>query len=345
MSNRENSMRAVLKKPLVWLSVVLLAGVFGRIYSRSRTVLGAEGGGVRTVAITQIVEHLSLDQERAGILEVLDEAGFIDGKNLKLVYQNAQGSPVTSTQIAQNLVSMQPDVIVAISTPSAQSVLSALRGQVIPVVFTAVSDPVSARLVPSLLHPGPGITGVTDLLSPESQLQFVRRWIPQLKNLGVIYNPGESNSAALLKGLEAVARSSAIHLVPATAGRSGEVVAAAQSLVGRVDAIYVPNDNTAVSAIESIVHVGVKNKLPVFAGDMGSVVRGAIGMAGYNRKKLGRVAGEKVVQILRQGMQQEMPIAAQHPVEMTLNREAAARMGARIPADLPPNVQWLGGAK
>ena len=217
-----------------------------------------------TVAMTQIVEHPALDQEREGILLALREAGYIEGKNLKIIYQNAQGSGVTSTQIAQKLVSLRPHVIVAISTPSAQAVLSAIGGSQVPLVFTAVTDPISARLVKSLSHPGLGVTGVSDSLSSMTQLKFVQRFLPDLKNLGIIYNPGESNSSSAYQDLLAKASLLQIHLVPATASRTSEVVAAAQSLIGRVDAIYIPNDNTAVSAIESIVRVGISQRLPVF---------------------------------------------------------------------------------
>jgi putative ABC transport system substrate-binding protein len=294
-----------------------------------------------TVAITQIVEHPSLDQERAGLLLALHEAGYVEGQNLKIIYQNAQGSSVTATQIAQKLVSLNPDVIVTISTPSAQSVLAAIGGRKIPLVFTAVTDPIGARLVKNLNHPGSGVTGVSDYLTPEPQLKLVKRLIPNIKNLGIIYNPGETNSGTLYQELQGAAPAFKIHLVAATASRTSEVAAAAQSLEGRVDAIYIPNDNTAVSAIESIVRVGIDRKLPVFAGDIGSVLRGAVGVAGYDRTVLGRLAGEKVIQILKNGYAQELSIASQHPIAITLNPSAAMKMGLELPNDLSSDIQWI----
>ena len=294
-----------------------------------------------TVAISQIVEHASLDQEREGLLLALKDAGYVEGKNLKIIYQNAQGSTVTATQIAQKQVSLNPNVIVAISTPSAQSVLAAIGDRKIPLVFTAVTDPVQARLVKDLKHPGKGVTGVSDYLTPESQLSFVKKLVPDLKNLGIIYNPGETNSGASYKELLGAAPAFGVRLIAATASRTSEVAAAAKSLVGRVEAIYIPTDNTAVSAIESIVRVGVEHKIPILAGDIGSALHGAVGVAGYNRRLLGKLAGEKVVQLLRNGSSHELSIERHHPVEITINRAAAIKMGVQIPNDIATNIKWV----
>jgi putative ABC transport system substrate-binding protein len=297
-----------------------------------------------TIAITQIVEHPSLDQEREGILNALHEAGYINGKNLKIIYQNAQGNSITATQIAQKFVSLNPNVIVAISTPSAQSVLAAMGTNRIPFVFSAVTDPIKARLVKSLDHPGLGITGISDYLTPEPQLKFVQRLIPNLRKLGIIYNPGETNSGILYQELQNTAPSLNIQLIAATANRTSEVAPAAQSLVGRVDAIYIPNDNTAVSACDSIVRIGIDHKLPVFAGDVGSVLRGAVGAIGYNRKLLGRAAGEKVVEILKNGTTQEIPVKGQHAIEITFNRSGAKQMGVSLSPE-SSDIKWIGENK
>lgn len=293
------------------------------------------------VAITQIVEHPSLDLEREGILTALSEAGYTEGKNLKVIYQNAQGSSVTATQIAQKLISLHPDVIVALSTPSAQSALSAIGKNKIPLVFTAVTDPVEAKLVKDLDRPGLGLTGVSDYMPPEPQLKLVQRFAPNTKKLGIIYNPGEANSGTLYRELQKAAPGLGLTLVTATASRTGEVAAAAQSLMGRVDAIYVPTDNTAVSAIQSIVQVGIKNHIPVFAGDIGSVMNGAAGAVGYNRSVLGKAAGAKVVQFLKQGFNQEISIQDEYPIEITLNRSSVEKMGLQVPAELDPDIHWL----
>jgi putative ABC transport system substrate-binding protein len=294
-----------------------------------------------TVAISQIVDHGALNEERIGILSALKDAGYEEGKNLKLIYQNAQGSLVTATQIARSQVAAHPDVLVAISTPSAQSVLAALGGQDIPMVFTAVSDPLGARLVENL-NGNSRVTGVSDHLPPHSQLELVRTFHPTLKALGVIYNLGETNSVSSVHELEKAALSMGISLVLSSASRTVDVAAAAQKLVGKVEAIYVPNDNTAISAIEAILQVGIQNRLPVYTGDRGSVVRGAIATAGYSRLKQGREAGERVVRLLKGERASSMPISMTHPLEILVNPSGAQKMGVGIPVNLPKNVLQVG---
>ena len=288
------------------------------------------------VALTQIVEHPSLDLERQGLLSVLKESGYEEGKNLELIYQNAQGNLVTATQIATRLVGLEPSVLVAISTPSAQAAVASRGKAKIPLVFTAVSDPSGAKLTQS------GVTGVSDSLPAESQLGLVKKFIPKIKNLGVIYNAGEANSVAAVRDLKKQADLEKITLVSAIAIRSSEVLSAAQSLVGKVEAIYVPNDNTAVSSIEIVLQVGTQNRIPIFAGDIGSVMKGAVAMAGYNRTELGREAGRKVVQILNGMDPEQIPITQTHAIEITVNPKAAEKMGVQVPLNLPENTQIVG---
>jgi putative ABC transport system substrate-binding protein len=280
------------------------------------------------VAITQIQEHPALNLEREGILEALKEAGYVEGKNLKIIYQNSQGNVVLAAQGAQKLISLNPNVIVAISTPSAQAALSAIGEKNIPLIFSAVTDPIGARLISGSHRK---VTGVTDYLPPEPQLKLLKDLVPQVKKVGVIYNPGESNSVKLYQELKKAAPKFSIELIPVTATRTSEVATAAQSLVGRVNALYIPNDNTAVTAMESIVQVGIKNQLPVFAGDIGSLQRGAVAVAGYNRKQMGIKAGKQVVEILKGKSPSEIQIENQHIIEITLNRDSATRMGLQLP--------------
>ncbi|MDQ2694401.1 MAG: ABC transporter substrate-binding protein, partial [Pseudomonadota bacterium] len=206
---------------------------------------------VARVAITQIVEHPSLDAARRGIADGLREAGFTEGDNLELTWQSAQGNPATAVQIARTFAGDAPDVIVAIATPAAQAAAAATRD--IPVVFSAVSDPVGARLVRDPAHPGGNVTGVSDLSPIAAQLDLIREITPAVKTLGVVYNPGEANSVTLVGMVKALAPERGLRIVEAAAPRSGEVLTAARSLAGRADAIYVPLDNTVASALEGVI--------------------------------------------------------------------------------------------
>ncbi|HMG51260.1 MAG TPA: ABC transporter substrate-binding protein, partial [Inquilinus sp.] len=195
-----------------------------------------------TVAVTQIVEHPALDAARDGIKKALEEAGYKDGDNLVFLSESAQGNPATAAQIAQKYVGENPTVIVPIATPSAQAVVAATQD--IPVVFTAVTDPLGAQLIKNLEHPGGNVTGISDLSPLADHLNLIKEIVPGVKKIGVPYNPGEANSAALLAALQKMAPEWKVEIVEAPASKSADVQAAAQSLVGKVDVIYVPTDNT-----------------------------------------------------------------------------------------------------
>jgi putative ABC transport system substrate-binding protein len=281
------------------------------------------------VAVTAIVEHPALDAARNGIKEALAEAGFVDGQNLTFTYESAQGNPATAAQIARKLVGEAPDVIVPISTPSAQAVVGATRD--IPIVFTAVTDPLGAKLVTDLMKPGGNVTGMSDLSPIGKHLDLVKEIVPGVRRLGVIYNPGEANSLTLLELLKAEAPARGIAIEEAPATRSADVLPAAQSLVGKVDAIYVPTDNTVVTALEAIVQVGTQNRLPVLAGDTDSVPRGAIAALGFNYGDVGRQTGRIVARVLKGEKPGDIPVEGVEITELFVNPKAAEAMGVTLP--------------
>jgi putative tryptophan/tyrosine transport system substrate-binding protein len=284
---------------------------------------------VKTVAVTAIVEHPALDAARDGIKEELAAAGYEQGRNLDFRFESAQGNPATAAQIARKFVGEAPDVIVPISTPSAQAVVGATSD--IPVVFTAVTDPVGAKLVTSLERPGGNVTGMSDLSPIGLHLDLIKEIAPDTSRLGVIYNPGEANSVTLLDLIRQEAPARGLEVVEAAAPRSADVLPAAQSLVGDVDAIYVPTDNTVVTALEAIVRVGTDNQLPVFAGDTDSVPRGAIAAIGFNYHDLGRQTGKIVVHVLEGTSPGDIPVEGVQITELYVNPGAARAMGVSIP--------------
>jgi putative tryptophan/tyrosine transport system substrate-binding protein len=225
-----------------------------------------------------------------------------------------------------------PAVIVPISTPSAQAVVGATKD--IPVVFTAVTDPVGAKLVRDLKHPGGNVTGMSDLSPIAKHLDLVKEILPAAKTLGVIYNPGEANSLTLVDLLRKEAPARGLKILEAPAPRSADVLPAAQSLVGNVDAIYVPTDNTVVTALEAIVKVGRQNRLPVIAGDTDSVPRGAIAALGFNYGDVGRQTGRIVVRVLKGEQPGEIPVEGVELTELFVNPAAAKAMGVTLPEAL-----------
>lgn len=287
----------------------------------------------KSVAVTQIVEHPALDAAREGVRDALAVAGHNVGESLDWTFESAQGSPATAAQIANKFVGARPDVIVAIATPSAQAVAAKTRD--IPVVFSAVTDPVGAKLVAQAEKPGGNVTGVSDLTPVGLHLQMIRDAIPEADRVGVVFNPGEANSAVLVDLLKQEAALRGWTVVEAPAPRSADVKAAAERLVGAVDAIYVPTDNTVVSAFESVVTVGEQAKLPVFAADTDSVERGAIAALGFDYYQVGYKTGEIVAQILGGAAPGEIDVqyADDGMMSLAINEEAAARMGLELPED------------
>ncbi len=281
------------------------------------------------VEVTAIVQHPALDAARDGVKAALAEAGFKEGDNLKFVYQSAQGNPATAAQIARQFVGENPDVIVPISTPSAQAVVSATRD--IPVVFTAVSDPVGAQLVKSMEKPGGNVTGISDMSPVAEHIKLIREIMPNIKKLGYLYNPGETNSVSLLKALKAAAAKDNIEIVEFTATKSADVKSAAEALVGRADAMYIPTDNTVVSALESAVGVADESKLPLFTADTDSVKRGALAALGFNYFDVGKQTGEVVVRILKGEKPGDIPVEIAKGTNLVVNLDAAKKMGVTIP--------------
>jgi putative ABC transport system substrate-binding protein len=286
----------------------------------------------KTVAITQIVEHPALDAVYQGIKDQLAEQGYKEGENLTILHESAQGNAAIASQIARKFVGENPDVIVAIATPSAQTVAAATKN--IPVVFSAVTDPVGAKLVRSLEAPGGNITGVSDMLPIEKHIDLLQRVMPEAKRIGTVYNPGEANAVSLVNLLDERLAARGLTLVKAAATKTSEVLGAARSLVGDVDAIYLTTDNTVISAAEAVISVGERAKIPVFAADTATVERGAVAALGFNYYEHGRQTGQMVYRILQGAGTADMPVETMDTLDLFVNPDAAERMGITLSDDL-----------
>jgi putative ABC transport system substrate-binding protein len=284
------------------------------------------------VAITAIVEHPALDAVREGLKAGLAGHGFREGVEARYTFQSAQGAQGTAVQIARGFAGANPAVIVAISTPSAQSVAAATR--TIPVVFSAVTDPVGAKLVASGERPGGNVTGVSDMAPVAEQLALVKAILPKATRLGVLYNPGEANAVSILALVRREAARLGLSIVEATVTKSADAQSAARSLLGRADAVYVPTDNTVVSALEAVVAVCEAAKLPLFSGDTDSVARGAVASVGLNYRNVGLETAKVVARVLRGEKPADIPVANAAGTDLHLNRKAAAATGVELPADL-----------
>lgn len=295
-------------------------------------VAGVLQADPRVVAVTQIVEHPALDAVYQGVKDELTAEGYAEGTDVTYEHESAQANTAVAAQIARKFVGDQPDVIVAIATPSAQTVAAAARD--IPVVFSAVTDPVGAKLVKSMEHPGSNITGVSDMLPLDKHLDMVQRVVPDAKTIGTVYNPGEANAVALVNDLDERLKARGLKLVKAAATKTSEVLGAARSLVGKVDAIYLTTDNTVISAAEAVISVGERAKIPVFAADTATVSRGAVAALGFDYYDVGRQTGKLVGRVLKGENPGDIPVGGVETLSLYVNPGAAKRMGIELKPDV-----------
>lgn len=288
----------------------------------------ATAAEVKSVAVTAIVEHPALDSARDGILDALNEAGYKQGENLKWQYQSAQGNTGTAAQIARKFIGDKADVLVGIATPTAQALVAGTRQ--IPVVFTAVTDPVQAQLTPSREASGTNVTGVSDVLELDKQIELIKEIVPEVKKIGMVYNPGEANSVAVVEAFKKLLPEHGLELVEAAAPRTVDVRNAALSLAGKVDVIYTNTDNNVVSAYEALAKVGNDTKTPLIASDTDSVKRGAIAALGVDYRDLGQQTGRIVVRILNGEAPGSIAPQTSENLQLFINVTAAEKQGVLL---------------
>ena len=302
---------------------------------------GCSGGGestssesVKKVGITQLVEHPSLDQTKEGFIKALEDNGYKDGENIEIDYQNAQNDNPTSQTIASNFVNDKKDLIYAISTPSAQAAFNAT--QEIPVLFTAVTDPIEAGLVKSLDNKeGGNVSGTSDFLSIDKTMSLVEKLTPQAKKIAVIYSTSEVNSKVQVDSLKEYAKTKGWEVIEKGISASSEVNQAITSIVGKADVLYVPTDNLVVSSMPIIAKVANENKLPIIASDEGSVTSGALACGGVDYYQLGYKTGEMAVQILKGEKQpSDLKVETMDEPVITMNEDTMKTLGIEKPADI-----------
>ncbi|TWG80428.1 putative ABC transport system substrate-binding protein [Cupriavidus gilardii J11] len=286
----------------------------------------------QSVKVLSIVDHPALDAIRDGVRAELKSAGYDADKNLKWEYQSAQGNTGTAAQIARKFVGDQPDAIVAIATPSAQAVVAATKS--VPVVYSGVTDPIAAQLVKGWGASGTNVTGVSDKLPLDRQVALIKRVVPKVKTVGMVYNPGEANSVVVVKELKTLLAKEGLSLREAAAPRTVDIASAAKSLVGKVDVIYTNTDNNVVSAYEALVKVANESKVPLVAADTDSVKRGAIAALGINYNDLGHQTGKIVARILKGEKPGTIASQTSDNLELFVNPGAAQKQGVTLSQDL-----------
>ena len=281
------------------------------------------------IGISQFITHQSLDATREGFVDELAKQGYVEGKNIEIDLQNAQGEQRNLKTISQQLAESS-DVVLAIATPSAQSLANTT--QTTPVVFSAVTDPVSAKLVESREHPGGNVTGTSDQSSDaiSTQINLIKKVLPKAKTIGILYTQSEPNSVVQKDEAKRLLEEKGFTVVEKTILDSNNVKAAAESLMAEVDMVFVPTDNIISSTMETVKQVSIKHKVPVFGGSTEMVVVGGLYNYGTNYEELGRQTARMLVRVLKGEKPENIAVELPEKLELHTNQEMAVALGIDI---------------
>jgi putative ABC transport system substrate-binding protein len=291
--------------------------------------------GKYTVGIGQFAEHGSLDNCREGFVAGLAEAGYVEGENLTILTENAQADGGTASQIANNFVANKVDLICAIATPMAQSAFGATKNTNIPVIFTAVTDPVLAELANNDKTPSGNATGTSDKLPVEKQLEMIRAILPDAKKIGILYSTSEVNSVSAIEEYKAAAANYGFEIVESGITATADIPLATDNLLEKVDCINNLTDNTVVSSLPTILDKAAAKNIPVFGSEVEQVKIGCLASIGLDYYDLGVQTGKMAAKVLS-GEKKASEINFEIIEEASFygNTAVAANLGITLPEDL-----------
>lgn len=303
---------------------------------------GAKEEGKVIVGIGQFADHGSLDNCREGFLAGLAEAGYVEGENLKVLLENAQADTGTAGQIVNNFVSNKVDLICAIATPMAQSAFGAAKGSDIPVIFTAVTDPILAELAKADGTPNGNTTGTSDKLPVEKQLEMIRQVLPEAKTIGIMYSTSEVNSVSAIEEYKEAAGNYGFEIIESGISASADIPLAADNLVSRVDCINNLTDNTVVSSLPVILDKAAAKSIPVFGSEVEQVKIGCLATVGLDYYELGKQTGAMAAQVLK-GEKNAKDINFEVIEEASFygNSAVADNLGITLPESLVKNAKEM----
>jgi putative tryptophan/tyrosine transport system substrate-binding protein len=284
------------------------------------------------IGVNQLVQHPALDSAREGFIEGLKEKGYEDNKNISIDYQNAQGDTATSQTIAQKFVADKKDLILAIATPAAQAVYNATKD--IPTVFTAVTDPIAAEIAKDWRSSGTNLTGVSDMVPVDKQLELLLKLKPDVKTIGFIYNTSEANSEVQVEALKKEAEKVNLKVKEIGITNVNEINQNLTSAIKDIDALYTPTDNTVASAYDLVGQIAIKNNIPILGAEEAVVSKGGLCSIGIDYFKLGKETAYKAVEILEGKKPNEIEITTLSDMNITINTDVATKLNIEIPSDL-----------
>ena len=312
------------------------------LVASAAVLIGSTMGDVPAAAAPKKIDMITMTdtpqllEVHDGIVAGLKELGYVEGKDIQIDFKSAQGNFGTAQQIVRQFVGERPDLIVPITTPTSQATVAATKD--IPIIFTTVTDPIAAKLVSRLDKPGGNISGVSDPVPIRQMMTMIKEFVPGLKKLGLVYDPSLPNSVVTVKQIKEVATQMDFTTVESAAMGLNNVPTAGQALVGKVDAIFVPNDTTVYAVFESLVKVAQDGKVPLFTSERRSVQRGAIATIGLDFVRMGVVTAGMIDKVLKGTKPGDLDVIdmADQPGALSLyiNKSAAEKMGVKISPEL-----------
>ena len=318
-----------MKKKLAVLMMLLIT------LSMVMTGCGGSGGSdddTIKIGLVQLVEHTSLDQIRESIIAQLEEDGYIDGENIEIDYQNAQNEQSNLKTICQSFVADDVDIIVAITTPAAQVAMG--ETSEIPIVFSAVTDPVAAEVVSDMENPGGNVTGTSDAISVVNILGLAEEITPGFKTIGALYNSSETNSVSAIESLKEYAAANDYEVIESAITSANEIQPAAQNLAKKCDIVFSPTDNTVASSIATANQVFIESKVPFYVGADSMVKDGAFATYGVDYEYLGQQTAKMIIEIINGADPATMPVRTMDEMAIYINSQTAADLGIKIPASV-----------
>ncbi|RSJ93027.1 ABC transporter substrate-binding protein [Streptococcus mitis] len=311
------------------LAPLLVVGILSTSLISLHQLKADKKKDVFRIGISQFITHQSLDATREGFVDELAKQGYVEGKNIEIDLQNAQGEQRNLKTISQQLAESS-DVVLAIATPSAQSLANTT--QTTPVIFSAVTDPVSAKLVESREHPGGNVTGTSDQSSDaiSTQINLIKKVLPKAKTIGILYTQSEPNSVVQKDEAKRLLEEKGFTVVEKTILDSNNVKAAAESLMAEVDMVFVPTDNIISSTMETVKQVSIKHKVPVFGGSTEMIAVGGLYNYGTNYEELGRQTARMLIRILKGEKPENIAVELPEKLELHTNQEMADALGIDI---------------
>jgi len=330
------------RKLAMLLSTVLVGGILaGCGKSATDSNSGSTASAVKNIGVVQLVQHDALDASNKGFVDGLKEKGFEEGKNIKIEQQNAQGEQANAQTIAKQFADAKKDLIFAIATPAVQAAYNSTKD--IPIIFTAVTDPVKAEVAKDWKSSGTNVTGTSDKVPVDKQIELLKQLLPNAKTVGVIYNTSETNSVIQVDELKAAAQKQGLAVKEVGVTNVNEINQNLASALGEIDVLYTPTDNTVASGYALVGKLCLDKNIPIIGAEEAVVTKGGLASIGIDYYQLGKEAGYKAAEVLNGKKPSEVEISTLSKMSFTINTDVAKKLNIKIPSDIESSCKKVTG--